>query len=79
MEFNPIYLQTYLFESDIEKELVNVFAAVGNFTLHPDRNEVSEGKYWTMEDIEKNIGKSVFTPNFEGEFKAIRKELESLL
>ena len=28
-EFNPVYLGSYVFESEIEKELVNVFAAVG--------------------------------------------------
>jgi isopentenyldiphosphate isomerase len=78
-DFNPIYLRSYIFESDIEKELVNVFAAVGNFTLIPDHNEVSEGRYWTMDEIVDRLGKSVFTPNFEGEFISIRKNLESLL
>ena len=29
-DFNPIYLETYQFESEIEKEMVNVFAAVGS-------------------------------------------------
>ena len=33
--FNPIYLQTYLWESPRERELINVFAAVGNFHLDP--------------------------------------------
>ena len=33
MDFNPIGVKSYVFESEIEKELVNVFAAVGNFDL----------------------------------------------
>lgn len=51
-EFNPIYLKSYVWESLREKELVNVFAAVGNFTLHPDHDEVEEGRYWNMSEIE---------------------------
>lgn len=78
-DFNPLYLCTYVYKSKVEKELVNVFAAVGNFTLHPDHDEVSEGKYWDMDEIGKNFGKSLFTPNFEEEFTEIRKSLEVLL
>ncbi|MFA6592026.1 MAG: NUDIX domain-containing protein [Bacteroidales bacterium] len=78
-EFNPVYIKTYVFESHTEKELVNVFAAIGDFKLYPDHYEVSEGRFWDMSEIEKHLGKSIFTPNFEGEFKEIRKTLESLL
>ena len=63
----------------MEREMINVFAAVGNFELHPDEDEVDEGRYWPLDEIEANIGQSVFTPNFEGEFRKIRKSLEALL
>jgi hypothetical protein len=33
-----------------------------------DPVEIDEGKYWAIEDILSNIGKGVFTPNFEDEF-----------
>ena len=78
-DFNPVHLTTYVFESDVERELVNVFAAVGNFELHPDRDEVSEGRFWSFQDIDGHIGHSVFTPNFEQEFGKVRHTLESLL
>ena len=78
-EFNPIYLKSYVWESAREKELVNVFAAVGNFVLKPDLDEVSEGRYWTMSEIETNLGKGLFTPNFEQEFKSIKDTLLALL
>ncbi len=78
-DFNPVHLTTYVFESDVERELVNVFAAVGNFELHPDRDEVSEGRFWSFRDIDGHIGHSVFTPNFEQEFGKVRHTLESLL
>lgn len=78
-DFNPMHLTTYVFESDVERELVSVFAAVGNFKLHPDRNEVSEGRFWPFKDIDGHIGHSIFTPNFEQEFGKVRHILESLL
>lgn len=78
-EYNPIWLGNYVFHSNVECELVNIFAAVGNFNPQPDLDEVEEGRYWPLEEIEENIGKSIFTPNFESEFQRIRKSLEALL
>ena len=78
-EFNPIYLETYEFESSVEREMVNVFAAVGSYELHPDLDEVDEGCWWELADIDANIGKGIFTPNFESEFQMIRKSLLALL
>ena len=78
-EFNPIFLETYQFESAIEKELVNIFAVVGTYELHPDLEEVDEGRWWELADIDANLGKGVFTPNFESEFQMIRQSLLALL
>ena len=77
--FNPIYLKSYEFESEVERELVNIFAAVGSFELRPDLDEVDEGKWWEVADIDASIGKGVFTPNFESEFQMIRSQLLALL
>lgn len=79
MEFNPIYIETYQFESSVEKEMVSVFAAVGTYDLTPDMDEVDEGRWWPVEEIDANIGKGVFTPNFESEFQMIRRQLLALL
>ena len=77
--FNPVHLKSYEFESEVERELVNIFAAVGSFELHPDLDEVDEGRWWDVEDIDSSIGKGVFTPNFESEFQMIRSQLLALL
>ena len=79
MEFNPIHIETYQFESSVEKEMVSIFAAVGSYELTPDLDEVDEGRWWPVEEIDANIGKGVFTPNFESEFQMIRKQLLALL
>ena len=78
-DFNPIFLKSYIWESAREKELVNVFATVGNFILKPDNDEVSEGRYWNISELEANLGMGLFTPNFEQEFKSIKNTLLSLL
>lgn len=77
--FNPIHLMTYEFESDVEKELVNVYAAVGSYELTPNPDELADGRWWDLAEIDENIGKGVFTPNFESEFAMIRKSLLALL
>ena len=77
--FNPVYLKSYEFESEVERELVNIFAAVGSFDLHRDLDEVDEGRWWDVKDIDSSIGKGVFTPNFESEFQMIRSQLLALL
>lgn len=79
IEFNPIHIETYQFESPVEREMVSIFAAVGSYELTPDLDEVDEGRWWPVEEIDANMGKGVFTPNFESEFQMIRKQLLALL
>lgn len=78
-EYNPIYLGSYRWDSKKESELVNIFAAVGTYELKPDKDEVDEGRWWTLSQIDEAMGKGVFTPNFEEEFKQIRSSLLALL
>jgi hypothetical protein len=37
-----------------------------------NRDEIEFGRFWRMSEIEKNIGKGIFTPNFEQEFKMLK-------
>lgn len=78
-DFHPIHIITYEFESPVEREMVNVFAAVGSYDLTPDLDEVDEGRWWELSDIDAAMGKGVFTPNFESEFQMIRDRLLALL
>lgn len=78
--FNPIAIKNYIFEFEKDREMVFVFAAVGNaFPIHPNSEEIDEGRFWTQEEIDAAMGKGILTPNFEGEFNAIRKKLFALL
>jgi len=78
-DFNPVSIEAYQFESSVEREMVNVFAVVGTYDLHPDQDEVDDGRWWDISEIDASIGKGVFTPNFESEFAMIRGSLLALL
>lgn len=78
-DFNPVSIDSYVNESETEKEFVNVFAIVGDFKPTPDADEVCEGRFWGIDEIEENIGKEIFTPNFEYEFKRVKDKLLALL
>ncbi len=72
--FVPEKLPPYVFQSSVERELVNPFFTVVDDTVvpEPDPDEVSEGRFWHVEEIDRMIGNGVFTPNFEQEFLKIK-------
>jgi len=65
----------YLWKSEIESELVFSFITIYNNDLFPDKSEIDEGRFWSIKEIKRNIGKGIFTPNFEHEFKMLEKYL----
>jgi hypothetical protein len=34
---------------------------------------VVDGRFWKVEEIEENLGKDVFTPNFELDFQKLKE------
>lgn len=65
-DFVPETVMHYVFESAREKELVFVHKTVYDGEIHPS-DELDGGRFWSTDEIKANIGKGVFTPNFEGE------------
>ena len=78
-DFMPHWLCTYVFEGAAERELVNVFAAVGEYQIRPDPGELAGGRFWTQEEIVEATGKGILTPNFESEFLRVKDALLALL
>lgn len=78
-DFNPCFISSYVFESSIERELVNVFAIVGDFKPRPNPDELEGGKFWSEEQLSAAMGKGVLAPNFESEYIKIKDKLFSLL
>ena len=69
-DFTPEVLTHYVFESDKEKELVFVHKTVFDGDVRPSE-ELDGGRFWTLDEIKENMGKGIFTPNFESEFKKV--------
>ena len=77
--FNPIGLGAYIWQTQRDNEYVFVYAILGHPTLHPNAEEVSEGRWWTFEELDRAMGQNVLTPNFESEFGRIRDRLLAML
>lgn len=67
--FTPERLGRYIFESAVERELVNSFKTVYTGPVVPDRYELDGGRFWTLAEIKASLGQNIFTPNFESEFR----------
>lgn len=67
-QFSAKLLKSYVWESDVERELVYVFSTNDFQGIHLHTDEVEEGRFWTRKQIAQNMGKGVFTPNFEHEY-----------
>ncbi len=63
------FVKHYVWESDIERELVYLFFAKTNQQIKINKDELADGKFWTFKEIKKNLRKGIFTPNFENEFE----------
>lgn len=69
-DFTPERITHYVFESAREKELVFVHKTVYDGEVRPSA-ETDGGRFWSAEEIKANIGKGVFTPNFESEVERV--------
>ena len=69
--FEPQFIHKYVWESARERELVFSFMTVSELQPVYNPDEIDEGHYWTINEIRQNIGKDIFTPNFEHEFSLL--------
>lgn len=62
------YLDKYIIETDIERELTYCFYTITDQNPQIDMKEVSDGRFWEIAEISQQLGKGIFTPNFELDF-----------
>jgi isopentenyldiphosphate isomerase len=75
IDFKPLFIKRYRFISKQEAELVNCFYTIYDGKITIDPVEISEGKFWTVSEINSVIGKDIFTPNFEQEWNSVIVEI----
>lgn len=70
----PKKLVSYNFQSEVEREQVNVYyIEVGDdFVPKIDPVEIDDARFWHFDEIEETMGKGILTPNFEKEFTRIK-------
>ena len=69
-DITPERLPHYVFESARERDLVFPHRCTCDSDICPSA-ETDGGRFWTMDEIHENMGKGVFTPNFESEFRRL--------
>jgi isopentenyldiphosphate isomerase/uncharacterized membrane protein len=74
-EFKAQMTAKYVWESDIESELVFTFICRYDKPITINKEEIDEGKFWKVKKIKEVLGKGELTPNFEFEFDMLRKVL----
>ncbi|MBI9102850.1 MAG: NUDIX domain-containing protein [Spirochaetales bacterium] len=77
--FMPTFLSTYIWECPAESEMVNSFSTFWDGPINTDPAEIEEGRFWHFEEIDENLGKGIFTPNFEYEYRMLSSELKHLI
>ncbi len=73
--FTPRLFSKYVLKSDVESELVFSFVIQYSGKIITHNKELDGGKFWTIKSIKKQIGKGIFTPNFEHEFQILQKSM----
>ena len=66
----------YGLRSPVESELVDTYQTRWDGALSPAPGEISEGRFWTVAEIEACLGTGCFTPNFEDEYRRWRRFLQ---
>lgn len=74
INISPQKLISYIFQSEIEQEMINVYYIFVNddFTAKFDPVEIDDARFWHFDEIDSAIGKGILTPNFEKEFSRIK-------
>ena len=72
--FEAELMARYVFESAIEKELVHTYRTVYEGPFTPDKEELDDARFWRIDEIESQLRKGIFTPNFEREYNRLKQQ-----
>jgi len=62
----------YLIRTRVESEFVHSFESAHDGPFAPDPEEITEVRFWSAVEIASALGRGVFTPNFEEEYRRWR-------
>ena len=70
---------TYPFRSQTEYEMVNAFYTIYDGVITPDKDEIAEGRFFTIEELNNLLTSPDLTPNFKLEFPKVLEALPFLM
>ena len=71
-DFSAQLQLVYKWESEVEAELVYLFTTFDFKHTGIQSDEVDELRFWTRKQIESDLKKDIFTPNFENEYVILK-------
>jgi isopentenyldiphosphate isomerase len=69
--FQPIFIRKHIIQTKFERELTYCYYVITTHSPRPDMDEVSDGRFWRIQEIEQNLRQGLFTPNFEFDFELL--------
>jgi len=71
---NTDFLFKYIHSNERETEVAFLYKTVYNGPFYIDYDEVVDGRFYSISEIESLIGINYFTDNFENEFSLLKEE-----
>lgn len=71
--FLPGYIGALRVDTPVESEYVHIFVTTHDGPFRLEAEEISDGRFWEQDEIERNLGSGLFTPNFEEDFSALKE------
>jgi isopentenyldiphosphate isomerase len=68
----------YIWESKRERELVYSFTGISETAPQINRDEIDDGRFWSLKEIRGNLNRNIFTPNFEHEYNLVISKLKKM-
>jgi len=68
----------YIWESKRERELVYSFTGISETVPQINRDEIDDGRFWSLKEIRGNLNRNIFTPNFEHEYNLVISKLKKM-
>jgi len=76
-DFKATLVANYIWKSEIESEFVFCFITNYEGAITINKEELSDGKFWSDHEIKSFLGKGIFTPNFEEEYHKVLSRLKN--
>jgi len=73
---DPEFLYSYIHSNEYESELVYTYRIIYDGEIRFHKGEIDEIRAWDLNEIKQNLGKGIFSDNFEHEFMTYMKYLE---